>query len=77
MTRSENFILDFTHIYIDENIEQTENIVRIDCSDILETDLYCTKEAAVLLAGFWLFNRRTPEFRHISSAALRRLKRKR
>ena len=28
MTRSENFILDFTHIYIDENIEQTENIVR-------------------------------------------------
>lgn len=39
MTRSENFILDFTHIYIDENIEQTENIVRIDCSDILETDL--------------------------------------
>ena len=41
MTRSENFILDFTHIYIDENIEQTENIVRIDCSDILETDLYC------------------------------------
>jgi len=37
MTRSENFILDFTHIYIDENIEQTENIVRIDCSDILET----------------------------------------
>ena len=44
MTRSENFILDFTHIYIDENIEQTENIVRIDCSDILETDLYCTKE---------------------------------
>ena len=44
MTRSENFILDFTHIYIDENIEQTENIVRIDCSDILGTDLYCTKE---------------------------------
>ena len=44
MTRSENFILDFTHIYIDENIEQTENIVRIDCSDILETDLYCTKK---------------------------------
>ena len=44
MTRSGNFILDFTHIYIDENIEQTENIVRIDCSDILETDLYCTKE---------------------------------
>ena len=36
MTRSENFILDFTHIYIDENIEQTENIVRIDCSDILD-----------------------------------------
>ena len=44
MTRSENFILDFTHIYIDENIEQTENIVRIDCSDMLGTDLYCTKE---------------------------------
>ena len=44
MTRSENFILDFTHIYVDENIEQTENIVRIDCSDILGTDLYCTKE---------------------------------
>ena len=44
MTRSENFILDFTHIYIDENIEQTENIVRIDCSDILETDLYCTRK---------------------------------
>lgn len=33
--------------------------------------------AVVLIAGFWLFNRRTPEFRRISSAALRRLKRKR
>ena len=45
MTRSENYILDFTHIYMNTNIEKDSNLLHIDCSDISGSDLYCTKEA--------------------------------
>lgn len=45
MTRSENYILDFTHIYMNKNIEKESNLLHIDCSDISGSDLYCTKEA--------------------------------
>ena len=48
MTRSENFILDFTYIFIlMKNIDRLENIVRIDCSRYFRNDLYCTKEGEV------------------------------
>lgn len=43
--KSQNYILDFTHVYIDENIEKEDDIVRIDCSDISGCNLYCSKEA--------------------------------
>ncbi len=33
--------------------------------------------AAVLIAGFWLFNRRTPEFRHLVAAVKSRRSRMR
>lgn len=45
MTRSKNYILDFTHIYMKKNIEKESNLLHIDCSDISGSDLYCTKEA--------------------------------
>ena len=43
--KNENLILDFTHVYCDEYIEDIDRFRNIDCSDIEETDMYCSKEA--------------------------------
>ena len=47
MIRSKNYILDFTHVYIDEDIQQESGISLIDCSDIEGCDLYCSKAAEI------------------------------
>ena len=45
MKKTENVILDFSHVY-PENIEtQVEDLTRVDLSDISGTNMYCTKEA--------------------------------
>lgn len=43
--KRENLILDFTHVYCDEYIKDIDRFRYIDCSDIKETDMYCSKEA--------------------------------
>lgn len=43
--KRENLILDFTHVYCDEYIKDIDRFRYIDCSDIEETDMYCSKEA--------------------------------
>ena len=43
--KNENMILDFTHVYCDEYIEDIDRFRYMDCSDIEETDMYCSKEA--------------------------------
>lgn len=43
--KNENLILDFTHVYCDEYIRDIDRFRYIDCSDIEETDMYCSKEA--------------------------------
>ena len=43
--KNENMILDFTHVYRDEDIKDIDRFRYIDCSDIQETDMYCSKEA--------------------------------
>ena len=43
--KNENLILDFTHVYCDEYIKDIDRFRYIDCSDIEETDMYCSKEA--------------------------------
>ena len=43
--KCENLILDFTHVYCDEYIKDIDRFRYIDCSDIEETDMYCSKEA--------------------------------
>ena len=43
--KNENQILDFTHVYCDEDIKDIERFRYIDCSDIQETDMYCSKNA--------------------------------
>ena len=40
-----HLILDFSHVYEDENIPQRSGIHWIDCSDIRECDLYCSGRA--------------------------------
>ena len=45
MIKNKNYILDFTHIYMDKNIKKEKNLLHVDCSDITGSDLYCTKEA--------------------------------
>ena len=47
LIRSKNYILDFTHVYIDEDIQQESGISLIDCSDIEGCDLYCSKAAEI------------------------------
>ena len=42
MIKSQNYILDFTHVYKDEDIEKIDDINWIDCSDIEGCDLYCS-----------------------------------
>lgn len=42
---NENLILDFTHVYCDEDIKDIDRFRYIDCSDIQETDMYCSKNA--------------------------------
>ena len=42
MIKSQNYILDFTHVYKDEDIEKIDDINWIDCSDIAGCDLYCS-----------------------------------
>lgn len=42
MIKSQNYILDFTHVYKDEDIEKINDINWIDCSDIEGCDLYCS-----------------------------------
>ena len=41
-----NYILDFTHVYCDENMKNNSQFHWIDCSDINGCDLYCSDEAA-------------------------------
>lgn len=43
--KNENIILDFTHVYRDEDIKDIDRFRYIDCSDIQETDMYCSKNA--------------------------------
>lgn len=43
--KSENLILDFTHVYCDEYIKDIDRFRYMDCSDIEETDMYCSKDA--------------------------------
>ena len=43
--KNENMILDFTHVYCDEDIKDIDRFRYIDCSDIQETDMYCSKNA--------------------------------
>ena len=42
--KNENLILDFTHVYCDEDIKDIDRFRYIDCSDIQETDMYCSKD---------------------------------
>ena len=43
--KNKNLILDFTHVYCDEYIKDIDRFRYVDCSDIEETDMYCSKEA--------------------------------
>lgn len=43
--KNENLILDFTHVYCDEDIKDIDRFRYMDCSDIEETDMYCSKNA--------------------------------
>lgn len=43
--KNENLILDFTHVYCDEDIKDIDRFRYIDCFDIQETDMYCSKNA--------------------------------
>ena len=38
-------ILDFSHVYCDEKIPKNDRVHWLDCSDIAECDLYCSKRA--------------------------------
>lgn len=49
MNRYRNYILDFNHIY--EDMGKRDDIVRLDCSAISETRLYCSADAQKELAG--------------------------
>ena len=40
-----HLILDFSHVYCDENIPRNDKLHWIDCSDIYECDLYCSQSA--------------------------------
>ena len=40
-----HLILDFSHVYEDENILKTDSLHWLDCSDITGCDLYCSPEA--------------------------------
>ena len=44
-SKVKNMILDFTHVYRDEDIKDIDRFRYIDCSDIQETDMYCSKNA--------------------------------
>ena len=43
--KNENLILDFTHVYCDEYIKDIDRFRYMDCSDIEETDMYCSNNA--------------------------------
>ncbi len=45
MKITQNIILDFSHIYPEDNEERGRGLKRIDLSDIEGTNMYCTKEA--------------------------------
>lgn len=49
--KNENMILDFTHVYRDEDIKDIDRFRYIDCSDIQETDMYCSKNAYEKICG--------------------------
>ena len=40
-----HLILDFSHVYSDENIPKNTGIHWLDCSEIEECDLYCSRQA--------------------------------
>lgn len=40
-----HLILDFSHVYCDEKIPKNDKVHWLDCSDITECDLYCSKPA--------------------------------
>ena len=44
-TKIQNYILDFTHVYMDEMLRKADDLNYIDCSNISGCSLYCTKEA--------------------------------
>lgn len=43
--KANHLILDFSHVYEDENIPENPNLHWLDCSDIKECDLYCSAQA--------------------------------
>ena len=43
--KNENLILEFPHVYCHEDIKDIDRFRYIDCSDIQETDMYCSKNA--------------------------------
>ena len=40
-----HLIYDFSHVYCDEKIPKNDRVHWLDCSDIAECDLYCSKRA--------------------------------
>lgn len=45
MEKTQNLLLDFTHIYPEGIEKEADDITRIDMSDIRGTDMYCSPEA--------------------------------
>ena len=45
-----HLILDFSHVYCDEKIPKNDKVHWLDCSDITECDLYCSKRAEEIRA---------------------------
>ena len=43
--KNNHLILDFSHVYCDENIPKNTGIHWLDCSEIEECDLYCSRQA--------------------------------
>ena len=42
---AEHLIMDFSHVYCDENIPKKDHVHSVDCSKIGECDLYCSAQA--------------------------------
>lgn len=44
--KNENYLLDFTHVYDDEISKTQSKLKWLDCSDIQESNMYCSEKAA-------------------------------